>query len=168
MILGECFPKHLVIASHIWKRSTNGAGLEEFNLKEDDINNPRNGMLLCKEIELAFDSKRLCFLVDRFHTGNLVLKVLDPLLANAATSPLVIDGLSEVRFFEIDGYLLQCPADKLPFRRILDFHAKLSYQKAIKRGWLEPSSTFDTFFDMSIDASIPDLNLYETIIGDED
>jgi hypothetical protein len=124
MVLDDFFPTQLVIASHIWKHCTDGVGLEEFGLREDDLSNPRNGILMCKEIEHAFDTKRLCFLVDRINTGNLALKVLDPAFVSAATSPLVISGHSPLKFCDIDGYSLQHPVDNLPFRRILDFHAK--------------------------------------------
>ena len=168
MVLDGFFPKQLVIASHIWKHCTHGEGLDEFGLREDDLSNPRNGFLLCKEIEQAFDTKRLCFLVDRINTGNLVLKVLDPVLLSAGTSPLVIPGHSVLKFGDIDGYSLKHPVDKLPFRRILDFHSKCSYQKAINRGWLAANSTFDDFFDMSIGTSIPDLYVYQTAFDDEE
>jgi hypothetical protein len=168
MILDEFFPKRFVIASHIWKHCTRGEGLRDFGLLEDDVSNCRNGLLMCKEIELAFDTMRLCFLVDRINTDNLVLKVLDPVLLNPLSSPLVISGHSLLRFCDIDGNSLQHPNDNLPFRRILDYHAKRSYQKAINRGWLEANSTFVDFFDMSIGASIPDLNLNQTLSDDDD
>jgi hypothetical protein len=50
----------------------------------------------------------------------------------------------------------------------LDFHAKCSYQKAIKRRWLAENPTFDNFFDMPIGDSIPDLHLYQTLFDDEE
>jgi len=168
MILDHFFPKQLVIASHIWKHCTHGEGLDEFGLREDDLSNPRNGILMCRDIEQAFDTKRLCFLVDRLRSDNLTVKVLDPVLLSPTTSPMVISGHSTVKFSDIDGLVLQHPVGNLPFRRILDFHAKRSYQKAINRGWLAPSSTFDDFFDMSIGSSIPDLNIYQTLFDDED
>ena len=168
MVLGDFFPRHLVIASHIWKHCTHGEGLDEFGLREIDLNNPRNGIWMCKEIEQAFDTKRLCFLIDRINTANLVIKVLDPVLLSPATSPVVISGHSTLKFCDIEGHSLQHPAGNLPFRRILDFHAKRSYQKAINRGWIVASSTVDDFFDMSIGASIPDLNVYQTLFDDEE
>jgi hypothetical protein len=168
MVLDVFIPRKYVIASHIWKHCTHGEGLNEFGLHENDLSNPRNGFLVCEGIEHAFDTKRLCFLVDRLQTNNLVLKVLDPLLTNPATSPLVIPGHSHLKFSDIDGYSLQHPVDNIPFRRILDFHAKQSYRKAINRAWLHPSSTFDDFFDMSLGASIPDLNIYQTLFDDDE
>ena len=168
MVLGDFFPRQLVIASHIWKHCTNGEGLEEFGLRENDLSNPRNGILMCKEIEKAFDTKRLCFLVNRINTDNLVLKLLDPFLVNPATSPLVISGYSPLKFCDIDEQYLQHPVGNLPFRRILDYHAKLSFTKAINRDWLAAESKFDDFFDMSIGASIPDLQLYQTLFDDND
>ena len=163
MILNEYFPKGLVIASHIWKYCTQGEGLEEFGLKESDINSPRNGILLCQEIEKAFDEKKLCFLIDRISSGNLQIKILDPALA----SELIISSHSSKTFADICGWHLQHPPENMPYRRILDFHAKCSYRKAISRGWLAPDSAFDDFFDMSIESSIPDLYVYQIEDDDE-
>lgn len=168
MVLGDYFPKKNVIASHIWKRSTHGNGLEEFGLRLSDVHSPRNGMLLCQGIEQAFDSKKLCFLVDRIHSEDIVIKVLDPDLlfgdsaaSPSATSTLVIPEHSSLSFADINGRVLQHPSGSYPFRRILDFHAKLCYEGAIARGWLEASAIVADFFDMSIDSSIPDLQLYQ-------
>ncbi|CAF1611741.1 unnamed protein product, partial [Didymodactylos carnosus] len=60
MVLGERSSSK-VISCHIWPYSkraqlTNGPLL---NLTSTDIDNPRNGLRLAKEIELAFDSKIL-------------------------------------------------------------------------------------------------------------
>ena len=165
MVLDDFFPRNLVIASHIWKYSTNGRGLDEFGLLEENLSSARNGILMCRKIEEAFDIKRLCFLVDRINTNNLVLKVLDPILLSS-TSPEVIPGYSPLTFRDVDGYSLKHPVKNIPFRRILDFHAKLSYKNAINLRWLAPNSTFDDFFNMSIGASIPDLNPYQ-VMGDE-
>ena len=164
MVLNEFFPRQLVVASHIWKHCTQGEGLEEFGLKESDVNSSRNGILLCQEIEKAFDEKKLCFLIDRITSTNLQIKLLDP----ALTSKLVIDGHSGKTFADIDGSHLKHPPDCMPYRRILDFHAKCSYRKAISRGWLLPDSAFADFFDMSIGSSIPDLNVYQLNDDDEE
>jgi hypothetical protein len=51
MVLDQYFPRNEVIAAHIWKRSTNGFGLDEFNLTHADLSNPRHGLLLCKKMK---------------------------------------------------------------------------------------------------------------------
>eukprot|EP01033_Poteriospumella_lacustris_P002927 gene2927-2137_t len=168
MVVDSFFPRQLVRASHIWKFETEGDGLTEFGLHPSDLSNPRNGFLLCEDIEKAFDVKRVCFLVDRLRSNDLYIKVLDPFLLDPTTSPVVCQGHTTLRFCDIDGLQLQCPPGCLPFRRILDFHAKCSFEKAINKGWLAPSSSFADFFDMSVDSSIPDFNIYQGLDSDGD
>jgi hypothetical protein len=72
------------------------------------------------------------------------------------------------KFRDIDNVELMHPPSNFPFRRILDYHAKLSYHKAINKGWLPSGSTFENFFDMSIGGSIPDLNIYQNLFPSDD
>ncbi len=68
--------------------------------------------------EVEFDVKRVCLLIDRIHSQNIVVKVLDPSLLQKLVFPS-----PTVTFGDIDGRSICHPLDKLPFRRILDFHA---------------------------------------------
>jgi len=160
MILDVDIPRQNVIASHIWKFCTEGEGLDEFGLKSNDLSNFRNGFLLCESIEKAFDSKRVCFLVDRLRPEEIFIKVLDPNLfktvvnSDSPTTP-------KETFFSIDGRKLQHPPGVFPFRRILDFHAKMSFRKAISKGWVDESSTVTDFFNLSFEGSIPDNCAYD-------
>ncbi len=165
MILDVDIPRSKVIASHIWKFCTDGEGLEEFGLESTALGNFRNGLLLCESIEKAFDSKRVCFLVDRIHPEDITFKVLDPNLSYSVVSTDSPTNPQET-FQDIDGRLLRHPQGVLPFRRILNFHAKVSFQKAIRKGWIANDVSFDDFFDLSIDGSIPDLNIYDEFIDD--
>ncbi len=158
MVMNKYFPREKVIASHIWKYSTRGTGLEEFGLKESDITSERNGVLICENIEDAFDSKRVCFLIDRLKSDNIFLKVLDPSLMGN----LVIEGHPRT-FQNIDGKQLHNPPGSIPYRRILDWHAKCAYQSAKSRGWIEYTDSFNDFFNMSLGSSIPDLNIYQDL-----
>jgi hypothetical protein len=167
MVLDRFFSRNKVRASHIWKFSTGGEGLKDFNLLPLDLNSPRNGLLFCESIEECFDVKDVCFLIDRIHSENIFIKVLDPFLLDPLTSPIVADGCP-LKFADIDGLPLQCPNGNLPFRRILDFHGKCSYEKAINKGWLPPDSTFTDFFNMSIGSSIPDLHATMDESSDEE
>jgi len=164
MVVRDFFPREKIIASHIWKSCTHGVGLEEFGLDANDVSNPRNGILMCQDIEKAFDSKQLCFLIDRIRSDNIVLKVLNPALLDVQ----VIPGLSSLTFRDVDGRSLKHPESNLPFRRILNFHSKLSYKNAIARKWIPNDATFTDFFAMSINASIPDLDVYQHIFEDDD
>lgn len=163
MILDTFFPRQQVIAGHIWKSETRGEGLEEFRLTVGDLENPRNGILMCEGFEKAFDVKRVCLLIDRIHSTNIVVKVLDPTLRAEFVSPS-----TTVTFDNIDGRSIVHPPDHLPFRRILDFHAKCSFRQAVAQRWIADSETFQDFFRMSIGASIPDLNPYQDFDEDEE
>ncbi|PRP75398.1 hypothetical protein PROFUN_15712 [Planoprotostelium fungivorum] len=141
MVLDRFYPQDKVRGSHIWKYATYGEGLDEFGLKEDDVNKERNGLLLGEGIEQAFDSKQLCFLYDALNTKKFVVKVLDPDLLRSSTpvSP------SQTRTFsDINNLPLCLPADRSPFRRLLSWHAKCTYTTALKKKWIEQPA-FDTF-----------------------
>lgn len=79
-VLDECVlhdkAQNTVIAVHMWKASTRGNDLEEFGLREEDINNARNGMFLTKGIEEALDNQQVCFLCDNLN-NQLCLWVAD-------------------------------------------------------------------------------------------
>jgi hypothetical protein len=71
--------------------------------------------------------------------------------------------LAKETFQKIDGSVLQHPKGVFPFRRILDFHAKMAFKNAITKNCIAPDVMFDNFFDLSIDGSIPDLFMYADV-----
>jgi len=78
MITNEALPSSEVKASHIWKRSTNGRGLKSFKLSASDVSTTRNGLLLSKAIEEAFDVKEVCFIRNALvDPAKLLLLVLN-------------------------------------------------------------------------------------------
>ena len=79
MITGVFLPKRWVIASHIWKRAWHQYTFSMMGF--ENINDPRNGLLLFKPFEWAFDVGKICFLPDNFNEGplgNYCLHILDP------------------------------------------------------------------------------------------
>lgn len=65
MLLDEPLPD--VIACRIWMRAASSDELAIlFDLLPESVNCPRNGLLLCKPIEDAFDALRACFYWDFF------------------------------------------------------------------------------------------------------
>ena len=79
MITREFLPKPWVIASHIWKRAWHQHTFSMMGF--ENINDPRNGLLLFKPFEWAFDVGKICFLPDGFgegRLGNYCLHILDP------------------------------------------------------------------------------------------
>ncbi|PRP73016.1 hypothetical protein PROFUN_17011, partial [Planoprotostelium fungivorum] len=153
MVLDRFYPRDKVRGSHIWKYATYGEGLDEFGLKEDDVNKERNGLLLGEGIELAFDIKQLCFLYDPINT-KFIVKVLDPGLLQSSTpvSP------SQTRTFsDINNLPLCLPAGRSPFRRLLSWHAECTYTTALKKTWIDQPA-FDTFttYDSLSNGARPD------------
>jgi hypothetical protein len=116
-----------VINAHIWPRHA-AADMVIFDLQPDQIHSPQNVLRLQREIERAFDSRRLTFVAN--HDDNLVVKILDP---SAMSEPL--NGTTKT-FRDIDGHLLKLPNGKLPFRRLLANHSVLAHKHAREKGWI--------------------------------
>jgi len=119
-ILNIPIPSEHVIGAHIWKFETKGEGLKTFGIPEKDINSVRNGLLLCKKVEEAFDCMRVCFVYD-FLNKKFFLHVSDATLMNE----LVYD---DVTFEQIDNQPLRVGSG-MPFRRLLSWHAYLTLEK---------------------------------------
>jgi hypothetical protein len=114
-----------------------------YGLTPLDVDNPRNGILVLKEIEIAFDHKDLCFLLNPM-SGELNLRVLNQKLMGKCIHPT-----SRKTFSDIDKSALKFPADHLPFRRILSMHAKLSLSRALRYQWIDGVEEIDTYFNVS-------------------
>lgn len=65
-----------------------------------------------------------------------------------------------LRFRDIDGWPLRCPPGYLPFRRLLSYHAKRSFENAVDFRWIEQKEfeEFQPFYELSVGASDPDRN----------
>jgi hypothetical protein len=161
MVLNEGLPSDLVIGAHIYKSSTLGNGLEEFGLKRTDVYSERNGLLLYATIEQAFDNKDVCFLYNSFRK-TLFLKLLNPALKKKkvlnSNHVSLASRLSGLMFENIDGWPLQLPENSLPFRRILDWHAKCALRIAEIEQWITDSERveFQTYFELSEGAIQPE------------
>jgi hypothetical protein len=144
MVSGAELPQPLVKASHIWKRSTQGEGLDEFGLRATDVHSVRNGLLLASQLEAAFDVKRVAFRYNLLR-DEFTLCLLDPALLGGAR--VVSDAeVRELRgypplervptFRDCDGAVLQCPPDCKPFRRLLAWHYALAMKHAAAEEWV--------------------------------
>jgi len=155
MVLNESHPRQSIIASHIWKYCTLGDGLDVFGLDFSQLNHPRNGMLLAKPIEEAFDTKGVCFMWNPLQK-KIQLCVLDPGLLNKTVDP------SAKTFQDINGAELQHPPNNFPFRRLLSFHAEVSLKHALARNWIDEEK-YKTYTDwndnLSNEASEPELDI---------
>ena len=110
-----------IVAAHIWKASTRGHGLEEFGLKPEDVNSPRNGLFLTKALGETLDHQQACFLYNLLE-NKLVLWVADTSLMNKT-----IAG-SGMTVSDVHQKPLLCPPDCLPYRRRLSWHARLTLE----------------------------------------
>lgn len=144
-----CNREH-VIGCHIWKHSMRGRGMLKFGLAPADSVSPRNGLLMMKDIELEFDIKGVCFLYNAFQQ-KLILKVLNPILL-----PKTITNTT-LTFADVDGKILHHPATHLPFRRILNWHARCAYKHAQEQSWstVGADMAVEDYFELSETASIP-------------
>ncbi|CAB9531649.1 expressed unknown protein [Seminavis robusta] len=118
-----------IIAAHIWKASARGHLLEEFGLRTEDVNSPRNGLFLTKGIEDAFDNQQVCFLYNVLGT-ELVLWVAD-----TSITEKTIDGSCKT-FSDVHQKPLLCPRGCMPYRRLLAWHARLTLEL-----WSETADT---------------------------
>ena len=133
-----------VVAAHLWPFASSSIGLERFGLTKADRHSPRNGLLLLKVVETAFDQKRVAFF---FNDVSKVFEfiVLDQLLEkNTIGSDVtcVNEGGDSrpVTFSDFHGRALQLPPaastyGAFPLRRLLAWHFAQSLNKAMEFGW---------------------------------
>jgi HNH endonuclease len=146
MVSGKVFPQPVVIASHVWKHSTGGDGLDEFGLQPADLNSPRNGLLMASEIEAAFDAKRVSFSFDlltdsfTFHVldstllDDRILNVKDKKTSNSLVGYARLDPDSIPSFRMLDNMKMSWTPSACPFRRLLAWHYAIATMHA-KRVW---------------------------------
>ena len=150
MLLNRLLPYAYVIGAHLLKREWGDMSKELADV--DDVEDPRNGLLLYKPLEWAFDTSRLAFTWDEA-TSRFVAHLLDGHLANVKLVEKAkellkdryrrsedADELGEMCFSDVDGLPLVLPVGFLPFRRCLCLHANLAREEALRNAWLSPGS----------------------------
>jgi hypothetical protein len=154
MVTDEFHPRELIIAEHIWKHSMHGKGWHKFGLTRNDTSSPRNGILVLKAVEDAFTMKYLCFVYNPI-TTQFVIKVLNPEILD-----IVIEhSKTRKRFRDVHNTILQHPEGRVPFRRLLSFHARCSYKFAAQKNWItvEEELSYQPYHDLSDGASVPEV-----------
>jgi hypothetical protein len=149
MVLNRQYPREKVRASHIWKFATHGEGLDEFGLKSADVRSPRNGLLLSEALEAAFDNRDVCFIY------NPIKKAIQVFVLNPEIKGNLVSPSTTKTFNDIDGEPLH--GKKMPFRRLLAWHAKLALEHALARGWIDSvdKQGYATLLELSEDAHFP-------------
>jgi hypothetical protein len=152
MVLGV-IQKADIICSHIWPAHTGGRGLESFNLRQEDVNNPRNFLRLHKDIERAFDHKRLYF---EYVSGPspLIMRVvlLDPQLQS---EEIKFNNGTSKPFSSIHNQILshQFTEDKKPFLRLLSLHAHHAITKAKSQNWIPDPGELTSRISRNLDSA---------------
>jgi hypothetical protein len=143
MLLGTLPDQHFcanIRRAHIWPKHTYGKGLEILDLSPDDLNSPRNYLLLQAEIEYYFDRKQFILLPVNIEDGRFSLRVvvLYPELLNQS---IRIYPQSRKRAFdfpwsELNGLVSAhvFSEGKKPFLRLIAQHAFAAMKKAISSG----------------------------------
>jgi hypothetical protein len=114
-----------VVAAHIWP----GCRRDNF---EGDIDGTRNGLLLLRRIETAFDARRVMFLCDPF-TKSIVFRVLDPALMLESNDNVVYD---KILFKSLDQKVLTPRKGRRPSFKLLSRHANSAVHLASTNGWI--------------------------------
>ncbi|GAQ92396.1 hypothetical protein KFL_010050020 [Klebsormidium nitens] len=160
---GEPMPASNVIASHLFKHLWAN---RKHQLDLDSIDNPRNGLMLCKGVESAYDNSQPSIIQK---DGGLRIHILDPSLKSIKvldhTRSLLADRFQEhddegikarnsdvfrnepdfqsMTFGDLEGRALVLPVHKQPFDRCLCFQAHQARKRAVGLGWLSKATDFD-------------------------
>ena len=118
-----------VTAAHLLPRNASIDITKQLNITVDE---PRNVIFLCSNIEKAFDEKKLCFLANTNKPGSFTLKIWEK-----KTKNIPLFNGSTQRIGEFDGKSMEFPEGKAPFSRVLSLHAQFSYQTAVRKGWVD-------------------------------
>jgi hypothetical protein len=115
-------------AAHIWPNHTAGVGLDLFNLRAKDLNNPRNFLRLHREIEIAFDHRQLTI----YQEGEeLCMFVLDPSIMHDR-----LEG-TPYTFGDCHRRPLSFHNQQRPYYRVLACHVSACFRHAEHQGWIE-------------------------------
>ncbi len=151
MLLDVLLPYSSVIAAHLLKREWDYLSRELADV--EDVDDVRNGLLLYKPLEWAFDTSRLVFVWDGAR-GSFVAHVLDPTIldvqlvdkAKAVLKERYKTGdeaiLGDRCFRDVHGNALVLPLAFSPWRRCLCFHAHMARNEALRREWLKNGEEF--------------------------
>ena len=115
-----------VSGAHIWPAISHGRGLSKFGLSTASVHDARNGLLLLKVIEEAFDMCRVA--IEVTVDDAFVFRVMDPALESSTVYGLTTFG-------QLNGRALAFPGQQRPFRRLLMWHLSFAVDKALQSGW---------------------------------
>ncbi|KAL8009890.1 hypothetical protein Plhal710r2_c069g0177121 [Plasmopara halstedii] len=168
MLLDVAFPKSLVIASHLFRRSNEYLSLAMMQIS--DIDHKKNGLLLFKPLEYALDHFQISFIRDDSDVFRLKLfdhsindtRIIDlkdrrgnDVLTKEQTGVL-LDSVSRAKkrctfdvattFGNLDGKPLVFTGLERPFYRCLNLQARVARMIALKKNRIDASYDFEDFW----------------------
>ncbi|GMF16991.1 unnamed protein product [Phytophthora lilii] len=174
MLLDVAFPRSLVIASHLFRRSNEYLSLAMMQIS--DIDDAKNGLLLFKPLEYALDHFQISFIRD--DSGVFRLKLFDPSIKDTRIIDLkdrkgndvltteqtgvLLDSVSRAKkrctfdvattFGNLDGKPLVFTGLERPFYRCLNLQARVARMIALKKNKIDASYDFEDFWtEVSLD-----------------
>jgi hypothetical protein len=121
MVTGQSGDGEEVVAAHLAPAKSKARILDSIGMTEQDINSPRNFLLLSKNIEKAFDKLQLSFVKENPLSNNLVMKIWD----NSIRSKKIWEGSDHV-IGSYDGAILRL-GHHIPFKRAMSYQAYQAY-----------------------------------------
>lgn len=113
-----------VVNAHIWPKHTKGKHLlSMFNLTNEQLNDPRNYLRLCKSLEVAFDNKQITIIEKN---RNLLIYVLDASIKGQQVSDTIY------KFKDCHMWPLNFKNANRPFLRILAAHCRNAFIDAFR------------------------------------
>jgi hypothetical protein len=132
MVSGHVGTGDQVRAAHIVPCSSDASKLAFIGLTIDDVNSPRNGLFLAKNVEMAFDKLQLSFIKTKLFYDRLYLKIWDDSCRSVPIWPGHATTIGD-----LDGRELVLGAHK-PFKRALSFQSYQAYMHCTTVGKVMP------------------------------
>ena len=122
MVSGHVGTGDQVCAAHIVPCSSDASKLAFIGLTIDDVNSPRNGLFLAKNVEVAFDKLQLSFIKTMLFYDRLYLKIWD----DSCRSVPIWPGHTTLTIGDLDGRELVLGPHR-PFKRALSYRTYQAY-----------------------------------------
>jgi hypothetical protein len=164
MVLGISFPKSLVAAVHLFRQSNEYLAMPLMQIQ--DIDHPKNGMLMFKPLKYAFDHFQISFIAEKYGT-SFQLKLFDLSIRNTPLIDFIKDSNQrqvlmnaisvtipkkrcnfdlQTTFGDIDGKSVVFSSLNRPLNRCLNLQARLAYMIVLKKKPMDASYEFEDFW----------------------
>ena len=153
MVTNEWHASSKYTACQLWKCTRQD--MIQLSLCKDDLVSPRNGIVVLHHIAQKYYMKELCLVYDAL-ACVFIVRILNPAILDTPITH------SKLRFGDIHGKILQHPPDRIPFRRLLAYHARQAYQHAVDCRWISVQEEGDTrsCFELAEKASVAEFEFY--------